>query len=83
MNYLSGSTRPDIVMAVHQTDRFCIDPRRSHEKVVMWIARCLRCTARFGMHCKLDASRGVEVFVDAWFAGNWSKENFLDLNYVL
>ena len=35
MNYLSGSTRPDIAMAVHQTARFCIDPKRSHEKAVM------------------------------------------------
>ena len=49
----------------------------------MRIARCLRCTAKFGMHSELDTSRGVEAFVNAYFSGNWSKENSLDHNYVL
>ena len=35
MNYLSGSTHPGIEMVVPQTARFCIYPRRSHEKAVM------------------------------------------------
>ena len=27
LNYLAGTTRPDIAMAVHQAVRFCINPK--------------------------------------------------------
>ena len=59
MNSISGSNRPNIAMAVHQTDHFCINPRRSHDKVVMCIVIFLRCTAKIGMCHKIDMSRGV------------------------
>ena len=52
-------------------------------KVVMRIARCLRCTAKLGMCYKLDMSRGVEVFANADFSGNWSKENSIDPKCVM
>ena len=32
LNYLQGSTCPDISMATHQCDRFLIDPKLSHER---------------------------------------------------
>ena len=83
LNYLAGSTRPDASMAVHQVARFSAHPKRSHEKGVMRIARYLRCTADFGMFYKIDLSRGIEVCVDADFAGAWSHETALDPNYVL
>ena len=57
LNFLSGSTRPDIAMAVHQVARFCSDPRRMHEKVIMRIARCLQCTAKFGLFYHIDLQR--------------------------
>ena len=45
LNYLAGSTRPDLAMSVHQVARFCTRPKRSHEKGVIRIARYLQTTA--------------------------------------
>ena len=83
LNYLSGSTRPDIAMAVYEMARFCIDPKRSYEKVIMRITRYLCCTAKFGIFYSLDLTKGLEVYVDADFAGSWTKEMALDPNSVL
>ena len=83
LNYLAGSTRPDISMAVHQVARFSAYPKRSHEKGVMRIARYLQTTANFGMMTKIDLNRGIEVHVDADFAGLWTHETALDTNSVL
>lgn len=80
LNYLSGSTRPDIAMAAHQTAWFCIDPNCSHEKAVMRIARYLKCMAKFGIFYKINLSRGLEVFVYADFAGSWTKETAVGPN---
>ena len=44
MLYLAGSTRPDIVYAVHQCDRFSHSPKRSNEIGVKHIARYLKGT---------------------------------------
>ena len=69
--YLSGSIRPDISMAVHQCARFSVSPMRSHEQAVMRIGCYLLSTHDKGMTYKPDSSIGLEVFVDADFAGGW------------
>ena len=83
LNYLAESIRLDIVMAVHQVARFCTVPKRSHKKDVMHIACYLQTMAKFGMFYKLDLTRGIEVFVDANFAGLWTYETAWDPNSVL
>ena len=65
-------------MGVHQAFRFSIDPKLSHEKSVTGIRRCLAATSNYEMFCKLDKSRRIEVFVEAYFASSWSEENNLD-----
>jgi len=57
LNYLQGSTRPDISMAVHQCARFCNDPKLSHERAVQRIVRYLIQTKDKGMQCKVDKSK--------------------------
>ena len=54
MNYLSGSTRPDIAMAVHQAARFSNAPMLTHEKAVMRISRYLIPTRDRGIVFKPD-----------------------------
>ena len=71
LNYLTGSTRPDLAMAVHQVARFSNDPKLSHEKGVIRICRYLLETPENGMVYKPMKHLGLEVFVDADFAGNW------------
>ena len=68
LNYLADSTRPDISIAIHQVARFASDPKRLHEKGVMRIVRHLLIISKFSMFCKIDLSRGIEVFADADFA---------------
>ena len=73
LNYLQNSTRPEIAMAVHQCARFNNDPKLSHEKAVMRLGKYLLGTRGKGLVFKPDVSRGLECFVDADFAGSWSK----------
>ena len=35
LSYLQANTRPEISMATHQTARFCIDPKLSHEQAAI------------------------------------------------
>ena len=72
LGYLQGTTRPDISMAVHQCARFNTSPMLCHEKAVKRIARYLLSSHDKGIHYKPDSTRGLEVFVDADFAGGWS-----------
>jgi hypothetical protein len=44
LNYLAATTRPEIFFAVHQSARFCDNPKMSHEKAVKRIIRYLKRT---------------------------------------
>ena len=74
LNYLEGATRPDISYATHQCARFSSDPRRTHGQAVRWLGRYLKATADKGITITPDKDRGLEVHVDADFAGNWTYE---------
>ena len=73
LNYLQGSTRPDISMATHQCARFTSDPKASHERAVRYIGKYLLGTKTRGIIYKPDPKKGIECFVDADFAGGWVK----------
>jgi hypothetical protein len=73
LTYLQGTSRPDISMAVHQAARFCIDPKLSHERAIYRIGKYLEGTKDKGIIFKPDATKGLECFVDADFAGGWNK----------
>ena len=72
LGYLE-TTRSDISYAVHQCARFSTAPKVEHGKAVNWLARYLKGTRDKGTIFRLDSKRGLEVFVDADFAGNWDK----------
>ena len=69
LTYLTGSVCPDIAMAVHQCACFSINPMHSHEQAVMRIGRYLLSMKEQGMIYRPDPSKGIEVYVDASFAG--------------
>jgi hypothetical protein len=71
LTYLTGSVCPDIAIAVHQCAQFSVSPMRSHEQAVMRIGGYLLSTRDKGMTYKPDSSKGLEVYVDADFAGGW------------
>ena len=75
MNYLEKATRPDISFAIHQCARYVADPKKSHAQAVPWLGRYLLHPRRKGIRFKADITRGLEVFADASFAGNWDKQD--------
>ena len=82
LNYLAGTTRPDIAMAVHQAAQFCIDPKLSHERAVYRIGKYLRGTRDKGIIIRPDHDKGLECFVDADFAGGWNIADAEDVSSV-
>ena len=82
--YLSRNTRPDIEYAVHTCARFQLDPKQSHENAVKRIGRYLLGTRTKGIIFKPDINKlgELECFVDADFAGNYTKEHSDDPNSV-
>jgi hypothetical protein len=71
LSYLTNSIRPEIAMAVHQVSRFSNNPMLSHEKAVMRIGKYLVDQPDKGITYKVDKTKGLEVYVDADFAGGW------------
>ena len=73
LTYLQNTTRPDILMSVHQAARFCIQPMLSHKQAVKRIKRYLSGNKDKGLVFKPDLSKGIKCYVDADFAGGWAK----------
>ena len=83
LTYLQGTSRPDISMAVHQCARFSQDPKLSHERAVKRIGRYLLGTKEKGIVFKPNCEKGLECFVDADYAGGWSKADAENPDNVL
>jgi hypothetical protein len=62
-------------VATHQCARFSISLMRSHKLVRMRIGQYLLSTKERGMIYRPALARGLEVFVDANFAGGWDPED--------
>ena len=72
LNYLDARSHSDIAYATHQCTRFAAYPKIEHGKAVHWIGWNLNGTKDKGMIFMPDSSMGLEVYVDADFAGNWN-----------
>ena len=83
LDYLQGTTRPDISMATHQCASFSTSPKLCHERAVKKIVRYLLDTKDRGIIFRSDFSRGLECFVDADFAGDWKDGDHSSLESVL
>jgi hypothetical protein len=71
LTYLTGSVCLDIAMAVHQCALFSTNPMRSHKQAVMRIGQYLLSSKDKGIIYAPDPKQGLEVWVDADFAGGW------------
>ena len=54
----------------------------SHEQAIIQIGRYLLSTKVKGMLYKPDSSKGIEVFVDADFAGGWDSTNAMNAENI-
>ncbi len=73
LNYLAQTTRLDIMYATHQITKYSSDPRRSHNKAILYLVCYLKKTHDLGLKFKPDPKKGFECYCDAKFAGNWNK----------
>ena len=80
LNYLEKGTRSDISYITHQCARFTEAPKERHAAAIRWLARYLKGTKEKGFVMKPDVTKGLEVFVDADFSGNWCKEDSHDID---
>jgi hypothetical protein len=78
LNYLEKGSRSDIAYATHQCARFSSCPKKEHGAAVRWLARYLKGTRDKGTILRADKEKGLEVFVDADFAGNWDPDEWND-----
>jgi hypothetical protein len=78
LQYLQGHTRPDITFAVSQCARYIHNTRRSHETALLRIGQYLRGTMDKGLTLRPNNKLGIDCFVDADFAGLWSREDVQD-----
>jgi hypothetical protein len=74
LTFIQASTRPDLTFPTHQAAKFSVDPRVTHEKAIKRIARYLLKTKDKGLIID-PKNEDFEVYVDADFAGAWTKEN--------
>ena len=80
LGYLEKGSRPDIAYIVHQCARFSVLPKIEHAKAIRWLAKYLKHTKSEGMILQPDLSRGLEMYVDADFAGNWDPNETHDVD---
>jgi len=73
LNFIAANTRPDISFAVHQCAKFSHHPRLLHEKAVKHIGRYLYLTRDKGLILRPQPDHALNAYVDADFAGRWSK----------
>jgi hypothetical protein len=71
LHYLEKGTRSDIAYITHQCARFSEHPTEEHAKAIRWLARYLKGTRDKGLIIKPQPNKGLEVYVDANFSGNW------------
>jgi len=75
LEYLKITTRPDITFAVSQIARFSNNPKRSHEQVLIRIARYLKGTSDKGLFINPKTDSFLEYYCDADFCGLWKVTN--------
>ena len=78
LNFLEKSSRPDIAYATHQCARFCVEPKESHVKAVIHLAKDLQGTINNGIILDPKENKSFEAFADADFAGNWNSQTAMD-----
>jgi hypothetical protein len=72
-NFLEKSTRPDIVVAVHQCTRFSSEPKQSHVDAVRYFGRYLKRTQDEGLILDPKNDKSFKCWVNTDFLGQYVK----------
>jgi histone deacetylase 1/2 len=72
--YLANNTRPEISFAVNACAQYSVAPKEPHGAAVKRICRSLKGTTTEGLHVKPNAAKlSLDCYVDADYAGNWTR----------
>ncbi len=74
LNYLTQTTRPDIMYTTHQITKYSSDPRQSHGEAILYLVCYLKRKHDLGLKFKPDPKKGFECHCDADFSGYWNRE---------
>ncbi len=74
LNYLSQTTRPDILYATHQIAKYSLDPRLPHGEAILYLVCYLKKMHNLGLKFKPDSKKVVECYCDTDFSGSLNKE---------
>ena len=74
INYLAMNTRPDIDFAVHQSAKYCQNPKLLHGRVVKCIGRYLYKIKDNGIILCPEKNGRLDAYVDSYFAGRWHRD---------
>mgnify|MGYP003333239863 CR=1 FL=1 len=83
LGYLRGTSRPEILIPIHQCAWFLNNPMLSHKNSVKRIFKYLSATADKGIIYKPNKEKGIECYADADFAGSWNLEDTDDASNIL
>ena len=72
---MKNGSRPEIAYIVHQCARFSVAPKIEHARAIRWLGRYPKSTKDKGLLLQPDTSKGLELFVDVDFAGNWDPDD--------
>ncbi len=78
LNYLTQTSRGDIMYATHQIGKFSPDPREHHGEAILYLVWYLK-IRDVGVHFKPQSDRGFECYCKVDFSGNCN-ESFADVD---
>jgi hypothetical protein len=73
LNYLTQTSRGNIMYAPHQIAKYSSNPREPHGKAILYLVRYLKKTQDLGICFKPQLDKGFEYYCNADFSGNWNK----------
>ena len=74
---------PEIFIALHQTESFCIKTQLNHEQAIKRLGRYLLHTRKEGIFFSPEKPKGLECYVYAKFVGGWQQADANDADNVM
>ena len=74
LGYLETGSCPDIAYIAHQCVQVMSKPHTKHRNTISWLGCYFKRTRNKGMVMQPKRNQGLEVYVDANFAGNWAPD---------
>ncbi len=78
LNYLTQTTRSNIMYATNQIAKYSSDPREPHGEAIPHLVWYLKKTRNLGVCFKPNTKKGFECYYNAYFLGKWKSYAAVD-----